>query len=104
MKRYVLAPVAARDLAEIWRYLKRQSSKETADRIESMIREKMKGWQSTVIQTFVEELADFVAEAKGEPHSGRLAVANDGLRAVQIAHATYESEASRERVRLPTLS
>ena len=41
MKRYVLAPVAARDLAEIWRYLKRQSSKETADRIESMIREKI---------------------------------------------------------------
>jgi len=70
----------------------------------SIIREKMKGWQSTVVQTFVEELADFVAAAKGEPHSGRLAVATDGLRAVQIAHATYESEASRGCVRLPDLA
>ena len=41
----------------------------------AIIREKVKGWQSTVIQTFVEELADFVAAAKGAPHSGRLAVA-----------------------------
>jgi predicted dehydrogenase len=69
----------------------------------TIIREKVKGWQSTVIQTFVEELADFVAGAKGVRHSGRLAVGRDGLRAVQIAHATYESEASRERVRLPAL-
>jgi predicted dehydrogenase len=69
----------------------------------SIIREKVKGWQSTVIQTFVEELADFVAAAKGAPHSGRLAGASDGLRAVQIAHATYESESSRGCVRLPAL-
>ena len=69
----------------------------------AIIREKVKGWQTTVIQTFVEELADFVAAAKGLPHSGRLAVANDGLRAVQIAHATYESESSRNCVRLPAL-
>jgi predicted dehydrogenase len=69
----------------------------------SIIREKVKGWQSTVIQTFVEELADFVAAATGAPHSGRLAVATDGLRAVQIAHATYESETSRDCVRLPAL-
>ncbi|MEO8454769.1 MAG: Gfo/Idh/MocA family oxidoreductase [Sphingomicrobium sp.] len=69
----------------------------------AIIREKLKGWQSTVIQTFVEELADFVAAAKGVTHSGRLAVASDGLRAVQIAHATYESESSRNCVRLPAL-
>jgi predicted dehydrogenase len=69
----------------------------------TILREKVKGWQSTVIQTFVEELADFVAAARGEPHSGRLALANDGLRAVQIAHATYESETSRDCVRLPAL-
>ena len=31
----------------------------------TVLREKVKGWQSTVIQTFVEELADFVAAAKG---------------------------------------
>lgn len=69
----------------------------------AILREKLKGWQSTVIQTFVEELADFVAAARGARHSGRLAVAADGLRAVQIAHATYESETSRDCVRLPAL-
>jgi predicted dehydrogenase len=69
----------------------------------AILREKLKGWQSTVIQTFVEELADFVAAAGGKPHSGRLALATDGLRAVQIAHATYASEQSRDCVRLPGL-
>jgi predicted dehydrogenase len=69
----------------------------------TILREKVKGWQSTVIQTFVEELADFVAAARGEPQSGRLAMAPDGLRAVQIAHAAYASEQSRGCVRLPAL-
>lgn len=69
----------------------------------AILREKVKGWQSTVIQTFLEELSDFVAAANGKPHSGRLAVAADGLRAVQIAKATYESETTRERIQLPAL-
>ena len=69
----------------------------------AILREKVKGWQSTVIGTFIEELADFVAAARGHLHSGRLAVAVDGLRAVQIAQATYASEASRDCVRLPAL-
>ena len=69
----------------------------------TILREKLKGWQSTVIQTFVEELADFVAAARGQQHSGRLAVAADGLRAVQIAEATYASEANRTCVKLPPL-
>jgi antitoxin ParD1/3/4/toxin ParE1/3/4 len=38
--RYTLAPEAARDLAEIWRYLKKESGQETADRVESVIRAK----------------------------------------------------------------
>jgi plasmid stabilization system protein ParE len=38
--RYVLAPQAARDLVQIWRYIKNESSQETADRVESVIREK----------------------------------------------------------------
>jgi plasmid stabilization system protein ParE len=38
--RYVLSPKAARDLVEIWRYLKRESSQETADRVETEIRSK----------------------------------------------------------------
>lgn len=39
-RRYVVAPQAARDLASIWRYLRTESSEETADRVESVIREK----------------------------------------------------------------
>ena len=38
--RYVLAPQAARDLVQIWRYLKNESSEETAGRVESVIRAK----------------------------------------------------------------
>ena len=38
--RYVLAPQAARDLLEIWRYLKENASLATADRVESVIKEK----------------------------------------------------------------
>ncbi len=70
----------------------------------AIIREKLKGWQSTVIQTFIEELSDFVAAAKGEEHSSRIAVADDGLRAVQIAHATYASEKDRSAVKLAPLT
>jgi toxin ParE1/3/4 len=39
--RYVLAPQAALDLVEIWRYIKGQSSVTVADRVESAIRERM---------------------------------------------------------------
>jgi plasmid stabilization system protein ParE len=38
--RYTLAPQAARDLVDIWRYIKQESSRETADRVESVIRSK----------------------------------------------------------------
>lgn len=69
----------------------------------AILRERFKGWQSTVLQTFQEELADFVAAARGRPHSGRLATGLDGLRAIQIAHATYASESARTSVHLPAL-
>ena len=38
--RYILSPEAASDLFEIWQYVRDQSSVETADRVESVIREK----------------------------------------------------------------
>ena len=41
MARYVIAPEAARDLIQIWRYIKEQSSVEMANRIESAIRDKI---------------------------------------------------------------
>ena len=39
-RRYILAPQAARDLVQIWRYIRKESSRETADRVESVIRSK----------------------------------------------------------------
>ena len=39
--RYILAPEAAEDLVAIWRYIKNQSSLEMADRVESVIRERI---------------------------------------------------------------
>ena len=40
-RRYVLAPDAALDLVQIWRYIKENASLEMADRVESVIREKI---------------------------------------------------------------
>lgn len=39
--RYVLAPEAAYDLVQIWRYLKKHGSRAVADRVESAIRDKI---------------------------------------------------------------
>jgi antitoxin ParD1/3/4/toxin ParE1/3/4 len=39
--RYVLSPEAAEDLVAIWQYIQQQSSVEMADRVESVIRERM---------------------------------------------------------------
>jgi plasmid stabilization system protein ParE len=44
---YVLAPEAAHDLVEIWNYLSRHISLETAKHVESAIREKWHSWQKT---------------------------------------------------------
>jgi antitoxin ParD1/3/4/toxin ParE1/3/4 len=41
MRRYILAPEAALDLVEIWRYLKNNASVEIAERVERAIREKI---------------------------------------------------------------
>ncbi len=45
-RRYILAPQAARDLVVIWRYLKKESSEETADRVESVIRHNSSTWRT----------------------------------------------------------
>jgi predicted dehydrogenase len=69
----------------------------------SILREKFRGWQSTAIQTFLEEFDDFAASAEGRQGSGRIALATDGLRAVQIAHAVYDSSRTGNRVSLDPL-
>lgn len=59
--------------------------------VSSILREKFSGWQSTVIQTFVEELADFVALTRGQEPAGYIARAEDGVRVTEIANAVYRS-------------
>ena len=39
--RYILAPQAAHDLVDIWRYIRRESNAEIADRVEGVIRQKI---------------------------------------------------------------
>ena len=40
-ERYILAPEAAQDLVDIWHFIKNQSSELMADRVESVIRERI---------------------------------------------------------------
>ncbi|HMD08982.1 MAG TPA: type II toxin-antitoxin system RelE/ParE family toxin [Candidatus Acidoferrum sp.] len=40
-RRYVLAPEAALDLVQIWRYIKEEGSLEIADHVESVILDKV---------------------------------------------------------------
>ena len=41
-RRYVLAPEAGHDLVQIWRYIKKNASLEMADRVESVIRDRIR--------------------------------------------------------------
>jgi toxin ParE1/3/4 len=40
-RRYVLSPEAALDLVQIWRYVNKKAGRETADRVESVVRDKI---------------------------------------------------------------
>jgi plasmid stabilization system protein ParE len=40
-RRYVLAPEAALDLVHIWRFIRKESSEEIADRVEAAIRDQI---------------------------------------------------------------
>jgi len=58
------------------------------------LREKFFGWQSTVINTFQQELTDFIAlSCGGKPR--QIADGYAGLRAVEIANAVYRSSAEQ---------
>ena len=46
-RRYIFAPEAAQDLAQIWRYIKDKASVTMADRVESVIRDKIVGLART---------------------------------------------------------
>jgi len=65
---------------------------------EIILREKLKGWQTTAFVSFQEELADFVRMVRGD----RVPLADgwSGFRAVEIAHAVYQSSATGSPVTL----
>lgn len=66
------------------------------------VREKLKSWKSTALLSFSEELADFLAQCKGDL-SVRAADGNAGLRAIEIADAVHESSRTNQAVELPIL-
>jgi predicted dehydrogenase len=55
------------------------------------IKERLKSYRFTVVGSFVEEFGGFVRAATGQPTPA--ASGHDGLRAVEIAHAVYQSSA-----------
>lgn len=72
--------------------------------LRNIFTEKLRGWQSTVLRTFDEEFSDFAALAAGQPTSGRIGTVEDGFRAIEIAHASYECSRSGSAVRLTPLT
>jgi predicted dehydrogenase len=61
------------------------------------VREKIAGWQTTAERAFAEEFGDFL-RLISEQRNGRIADGLAGLRAVQIAHAVYESSRTGDAV------
>jgi predicted dehydrogenase len=64
----------------------------------NILREKMKGWQSTVIRGFQQEYQDFTALCGGKRNI--IADGFAGFRAVEIAHAVYRCNTERAAIRL----
>lgn len=66
---------------------------------DNIVREKIKGWQSTVVTTFQQEFTDFVRLCQ-QGQAGRIADGFAGFRAVEIANAIYQSTETKEIVTL----
>jgi predicted dehydrogenase len=62
------------------------------------LREKLKGWETTTLLSFQAELAEFHNKLAGKPSLA--ADIWDGVQAVEIAEAVYESTRSGQAVRL----
>jgi predicted dehydrogenase len=65
---------------------------------ELILREKLRGWQSTTYASFQGELADLLKRLRGEPVP--LADGWAGLRAIEIAVAAHQSTASGNAITL----
>ena len=62
------------------------------------VREKLRGWKATVVESFADELRDFARRVEGAEAPG--ANGFDGYRAVEIAQAVRRSSDSRSPVAL----
>lgn len=67
------------------------------------VREKLRGWQSSVRHAFAQEHDAFAARVAGQP-APTLATGAEGLRAVEIAHAVYRSAAEGQTIHLPPMA
>jgi predicted dehydrogenase len=65
---------------------------------EIILREKLKGWQTTTYLSFQDELVDFLRMIRGEPVP--LADGWSGVRAVEIAQAVYQSSTTGSLITL----
>jgi predicted dehydrogenase len=65
-----------------------------------IFREKFLGWQTTVVDTFVHELGDFVARVHGNSKALMAARGEDGLLACQIANTAYQSSETGQVIQL----
>lgn len=68
----------------------------------SALRERVAGWQSTVIRTFLEEFTEFSERARGQEGQGRIATGLDGYKSVQLAKAIYASGVEGRSIRVST--
>ena len=66
---------------------------------ELIVREKLKGWESTTKVTFDHELRDFIRMIGGDEDVA-LADGWSGVRAIEIAHAVYRSSREGQAIRL----
>ncbi|MEP6658027.1 MAG: hypothetical protein ABJC33_12375, partial [Betaproteobacteria bacterium] len=64
----------------------------------NIVREKLRGWQSTVIRGFRKEIVDFVALCAGR--AGVIADGFAGFRAAEIADAVHRCTRERAAIRL----
>ena len=67
-----------------------------------MVREKLFTWKITALQSFREELDDFLLLAAGH-RDVRIADGYAGLRAAEVAEAVRHSSATGQSVHLPVL-
>ncbi len=72
--------------------------------VSAIVREKLRGWQSTAVRTFLQEFTDFIELTKNREGGGVIAQGIDGYRSIEIANAVYRASETGQPVTLsPTV-